>query len=216
MRDILFLLDAPFDGSPHKLAEIPVRFRSVKWGNNGLALVEERRWKDRKRILEAVAPDGAGPAVKLFEGSFEDLYHDPGDPFVTMNAAGKDVLQLSADGSGVYLHARGASAEGDRPFVSVMSVKDGESKRVWQSEAQYLELPTDILDATGPTILIRKESPDAESELLRRESREKRPFGGDVFCKPLWQRAHTEKAGAQVQARGWCGAERKSVSATRI
>ena len=31
VRDTLFLLDAPFDGSPHKLAEIPVRFRSVKW-----------------------------------------------------------------------------------------------------------------------------------------------------------------------------------------
>jgi dipeptidyl aminopeptidase/acylaminoacyl peptidase len=160
VRDTLFLLDAPFDGSPRKLAEIPVRFRSVTWGTAGLALVEERRWKDRKRILEAVAPDGSVLSVKLFEGSFEDRYHDPGEPFVMMNAAGKNVLQTTADGSGVYLHARGASPEGDRPFVSVMSLKNGESKRLWQSETQYFELPASILDAAGPTILVRKESPE--------------------------------------------------------
>src|ERR1019366_2364551 len=161
VRDTLFLLDAPFDGSPRKLAEIPVRFRRVTWGTAGLALVEERRWKDRKRILEAVAPDASVPSVKLFEGSFEDRYHDPGEPFVMINAAGKNVLQTTSDGSGIYLHARGASPEGDRPFVSVMSLRNGESKRLWQSETQYFELPASILDAagpTGPTILVRKES----------------------------------------------------------
>lgn len=68
VRDTLFLLNAPFDGSPHKLAEIPVRFRSVTWGNGRLALVEERRWKDRKRIMLAVAPDAAGPAITLVRG----------------------------------------------------------------------------------------------------------------------------------------------------
>ena len=52
-------------------------FSSVSWGNGQLALVEEERWKDRKRIMLAVAPDG-GALVKLFEGSFEDRYHDPG------------------------------------------------------------------------------------------------------------------------------------------
>src|ERR1035438_9192145 len=42
-----------------------------------------------------------------------------------------------------------------------MSLRNGESKRLWQSEAQYFELPAEILDAagpTGPTILVRKES----------------------------------------------------------
>ncbi len=158
VRDTLFLLNAPFDGEPRKLAEIPLRFQSVAWGNSRLALVEERRWKDRKRITLAVAPDAAAPAATLFEGSFEDRYHDPGNPFVVMNAAGKDVLQTTADASGVYLHARGASPEGDRPYVSVMSTANGETKRLWQSDAQFFELPTDILDAANPALLIRRES----------------------------------------------------------
>jgi dipeptidyl aminopeptidase/acylaminoacyl peptidase len=165
VRDTLFLFDAPFDGTPRKLAEIPVRFDSIMWGNGRLALVEERRWKDRKRIMLAVAPDAAGPPITLFEGSFDDRYHDPGEPFLVMNAAGKGVLQSTSDGSGVYLHARGASPEGDRPFLSVMSVANGESKRLWQCGAQFFELPTDVLDAADPTVTI----------LVRRESQEVSP-----------------------------------------
>ncbi len=170
VRDTLTLLNAPFDGSGSKLAELPLRFHSVTWGDGGLALVEERRWKDRKRILEAVAPDGSGAAVKLFEGSFEDRYHDPGEPFVTMNAAGKNVLQRTEDGSGVYLHGRGSSPEGDRPFVSVMNVKNGESKRVWESEAKYFESAVSVLDAKGPTVMVRKESQEVSPNYYIRDA----------------------------------------------
>jgi hypothetical protein len=38
------------------MAELPLRFRSLTWGTGKLALVEEERWKDRKRIMLAVAP----------------------------------------------------------------------------------------------------------------------------------------------------------------
>src|ERR1039458_5937726 len=57
IRDTIFLLDAPFDASPRKLAELPLRFSSLMWGNGHLALIQEERWKDRKRIILAVAPD---------------------------------------------------------------------------------------------------------------------------------------------------------------
>ncbi len=160
VRDTIFLLDAPFDGSPRKLAELPVRFRSLAWGNGKLALVEEERWKDRKRVTLAVAPDSPGAPVALFDGSFEDRYHDPGRPVQVMNAWGKKVVQTTADSSGVYLHAEGASPEGDRPFLSVMRADNGETKKLWQSEDKFFELPEAVLDVAGPTILIEKESPE--------------------------------------------------------
>jgi hypothetical protein len=118
VRDTLFLLDSPFDGSPRKLADLPFRFSDLVWGSGHLALVEEARWKDRKRIILAVSPDAPTVPAKLFEGSFEDRYHDPGEPFEVMNAAGKRVLQTTADSRGIYFHAEGASPEGDRPVVS--------------------------------------------------------------------------------------------------
>jgi len=51
VRDTLFVMDAPFDSPPRKLVELPLRFRWVVWARDHLALVEERRWKDRKRII---------------------------------------------------------------------------------------------------------------------------------------------------------------------
>ena len=118
-----------------------------------------------------------------------------------MNAAGKNILQLSADGSGVYLHGRGASAEGDRPFVSVMSVKDGESKRVWQSEAEYFELPTDILDATGPTILVRKEAPTLSPNYYIKNAGKDALMQVTSFQVPMATRPYRESGCSSTSAR---------------
>src|SRR3984957_1651185 len=158
VRDSLFLLDAPFESAPRKLAELPVRYRRVAWGNDHLALVEERRWKDRKRLLLAVAPSAPATPIKLFEGSSEDRYHDPGQPIEEANAAGKPVIETTPDRNGIYFRGQGASAEGDKPFLSVMSVTNGESKRLWQSAAPYLEIVEDVLDPAAGTILLRRES----------------------------------------------------------
>ena len=160
VRDRLFMWDAPFAGSPQQLAEISLRFGSVEWGTGRLAIVEEERWKDRKRIMLAMSPADPGREVKLYEGSFEDRYHDPGQPFQVTNQAGKYVVRTTPDGNGVYLHARGASPEGDQPFISLMSVANGETKRLWQSAAPFFEVPLAVLDVAAPTILIRRESPE--------------------------------------------------------
>ncbi len=168
IRDTVFLLDAPFDTSPRKLADLPVRFGGLTWGNGHLAIIEEERWKDRKRIILAVAPDAPAAPVKLFEGSFEDRYHDPGQPFVTRNASGKYVLQTTSDSRGIYFHSEGASPEGDRPFVSVMNTTNGETKHLWQSADKFFESPVSVLDAATPTILLLRESPELPPNYYRK------------------------------------------------
>ena len=158
VRDTAYLLDAPFESAPRKLAELPVRYRRVAWGNDRLALLEELRWKDRKRVILAVAPTGAGAPVKLYEGSSEDRYHDPGTPVEESNAAGKPVIQTAADGKGIYFRGWGASPEGDKPFLSVMSAANGEAKQLWQSSAPNYEVPAAVLDPAAGIVLIRRES----------------------------------------------------------
>lgn len=160
VRDTLFLLDAPFEAAATKLADLPVRYDRVAWGTDRLALVQELRWKDRKRIIVAVAPSAPSAPVKLFEGSSEDRYHDPGQPTEALNSAGKPVLQTTQDGHGVYFRGRGASPEGDKPFVSVMNIENGELQRVWESSAPFFETPASVVDAKTQTILIRRESPE--------------------------------------------------------
>lgn len=160
VRDALYLEDAPFDAAPRKLADLPMRFRSIDWANDHLALIEERRWKDRKRIILAVAPSSPSTPVKLFEGSSEDRYNDPGQPLRHLNSAGKDVLETAADGQAIFFHGPGASPEGDKPFVSVMNAATGDTKRLWQSAAPFFETPASVLDSAVPTILTRRESQD--------------------------------------------------------
>ena len=158
VRDTVFLLDAPFEGTPRKLVELPIRYQRVAWANDRLALIQERRWKDRKRIILAVSPGAPASLVKLYEGSFEDRYHDPGEPLEEINSTGKPVLQTTPNGSGIYFRSQGASPEGDKPFLSLMSATNGETKQLWQSAAPFYETPFAVLDASSQTILIRRES----------------------------------------------------------
>ena len=158
IRDSVFLLDASFDGLPRKWADLPVRYNHVYWSTDHLALIEEQRWKDRKRILLALAPSGQTTPRKLFEGSFEDRYHDPGQPVEETSLTGKPVLQTTPDGEGIYLRGEGASPQGDQPFLSVMNNSTGETNRIWQSAAPNFEIPWDVLDVGTKTLLIRVES----------------------------------------------------------
>ena len=173
VRDSLFLLDAPFESAPRKLADLPIRFRSMDWSNEHFALVEERRWKDRKRIILALSLAPSAPAksnvreyaasTKLFEGSFEDRYNDPGQPLLQLNAAGKEVLETQTvpDSVEIFFRSQGASPEGDRPFLSIIDAKGGGANRLWQSSAPFFEFPAAVLDPYangGPTFLALRES----------------------------------------------------------
>jgi dipeptidyl aminopeptidase/acylaminoacyl peptidase len=158
VRDTLFLLDAPFDAAPRKLADLQLRLQDITWSSNRLALIEETRWTDRKRIILAVSPVASTPPVKWFEGSFEDRYHDPGTPFTVTNPAGKPVAQMSPDAASVYFHSLGATADGDTPFVATMSVAHGVARQIWRSAPPYYESAVAVIDAKGPTLLVERES----------------------------------------------------------
>jgi dipeptidyl aminopeptidase/acylaminoacyl peptidase len=186
MRDALFLLDgASASVSPMKWTDLPLRFSSVSWSSDHLAVIDESRWNDRKRLTLAIAPGSpAGKAVTLFEGSFEDRYHDPGQPFLVMNASGKQVLETTADSKQIFFHGEGASPDGDQPFVSAVGVADGGTKRVWQSAAPFFEVPEAVLNTSSPTILIRRESPEQSPNYFTEDLRTGKLVQSTAFPNP--------------------------------
>jgi dipeptidyl aminopeptidase/acylaminoacyl peptidase len=171
VRDRLYLLDAPFTGSPRLLAELPMRCTGVEWGNAHLALVNEREWNHRRRVIAEVDPSASTPSVtKLYEGSSENRYQDPGRAVLIENASGHRVLELTADGSGIYFSSPGASPEGDRPFIAVMNASTGKEDQIWRSAAPWYELPTAIIDPSKSLLLVRRESQEQPPNYFLRDA----------------------------------------------
>jgi dipeptidyl aminopeptidase/acylaminoacyl peptidase len=161
VRDRVYALDAPFAVEGKPIADLALRFRSIEWGNEHLAVVTEARWKDRKMILSALDPATA-KLTQLYQGSAQDRYHNPGTPFLERNAQGHLVVQTTPDKQWIYLAGPGASPTGDAPFVAEMPLNAGENPkemRIWQSQAPFYEMPAAVVESgAGVQILASRES----------------------------------------------------------
>jgi len=158
IRDSLFTLAAPFSAAPVKLVDLDQRFRDIDWGRDDFAIVTTRWFdtRDEKRI--AVDPSHPGAGRLLVERNYQDRYKDPGVTVKRRNAFGQEVLHFTPDGKGLFLIGAGASAKGEFPFVSRMSLADGKTSQLWQAAAPYYEVPVALADEAGKTVITRRES----------------------------------------------------------
>jgi 7-cyano-7-deazaguanine reductase len=158
IRDRVLMLDAPFTGQPRKLVDLKDRYSGIVWGRDDHALVLSRWWNTRKETRIAVNPSQPGQGRVLLERNFQDRYNDPGMPVMRLNAAGRPVMQFTADRRGVFMTAPGASREGEFPFLARMDLASGESQRLWQAKTPYYESLVALLDDNGERLLTRRES----------------------------------------------------------
>ena len=158
IRDRVLMLAAPFSGAPVELASLATRFGGITWGNNDLALVNERWWKTRRIKTWRIRPSQPGAAPELlFDRSSEDRYNAPGSPVLRSDARGMRVLRLAEGGNAFYLFGEGASPEGDRPFVDRFDLGEKKATRLWRSEGQQYETAVHMLD--DRRVLTRRETP---------------------------------------------------------
>jgi dipeptidyl aminopeptidase/acylaminoacyl peptidase len=167
VRDRVVTLAAPFTGTPATLVDLPMRYDGVAWGTDDVALVEARRWKDRRAQTWRVHPNGAAAPELIVDRSSEDRYGDPGNPETHRNASGHDVLRL--DGNAIYLFGAGDSAEGSRPFIDRFDLTTKKATRLWRSAGAAYELPMELLDDAGTRAITRRESPAEPPNVFVRE-----------------------------------------------
>jgi len=159
IRDQVYFLDAPFGGNPMKSVTTKYRFGGITWGKDDYALVNERWRKTRATIISSFNPGEPEPGKKVvFEYSSEDRYNDPGRFVTHPNPSGRYVLLFGNKGRALYLFGQGASPEGNRPFIDEYTVRNGELKRLWRSEAPYYESPMDFLDLEKGLVLTSRQS----------------------------------------------------------
>jgi dipeptidyl aminopeptidase/acylaminoacyl peptidase len=165
VRDKLFILEAPFSGDAKAVLSFQLRFAGVTWGNTNLALCEEWWWSNRKLITSTWNPSQQhGKKEVLFDRSFEDHYNDPGDFETTLNEFNRYVLLEQSNQ--LYLVGKGASEQGNQPFIDEFDLVNKTKKRLWQSKAPYYEVPLLILDIEKALFLCRRESKEEVPNLF--------------------------------------------------
>jgi dipeptidyl aminopeptidase/acylaminoacyl peptidase len=195
VRDRVFLLDAPFNGTPRILVDLDQRYAGINWGRDDLALIHSRWTTTARTRTYAIDPSQVGGAPRvLADRSSESRYDDPGSPVTTTNAAGHRVLRFTADGSSIFLAGQGASPEGEYPFLDRMNLATGATERLWQSEDPYYESFVALVDESGSRIITRRESlTDAPNYFVRDLN------GGAVRALTSFEDPAPQLAGVQRQ-----------------
>ena len=159
IRDQVYTLDAPFNGTQISFFASKLRFRGIMWGNDKVAMTSEYWWQTRQTLTKIINPSNPTEQKVLFDYSSEDRYNDPGDPETKRNQYGRNVLDINKKNE-IILFGNGASPEGDRPFADMMNLDTKEKKRIFRSEAPVFERPIALLDAEKGTLLTTREKQD--------------------------------------------------------
>jgi dipeptidyl aminopeptidase/acylaminoacyl peptidase len=158
-RDRLLVLEAPFSAAPGEVLKIQNRYAGVEWlATPGNGLVSEYDWKKRWRTTTLIDIENpqAGPR-KIFDLSTQDDYADPGSIVMTRTPSGETVALQDKDW--VYLDGDGASPQGNRPFLDMMSLKTLEKKRLFACPEGRYETFIAFPGRERGRILISSESP---------------------------------------------------------
>ncbi len=157
-RDQLYRLDAPFTGTPIAQLKSKLRFGRISWGRADLAVMSESSSKTKQEIISFFDPSNpSAPARVIWDRSSEDKYADPGN-FIMTNSRGRQVLLIAGKGNTMFLTGSGASAEGDRPFLSEFDIKTMKVNQLWKSQPPCFESVSRILDPEKLQILITRQS----------------------------------------------------------
>jgi dipeptidyl aminopeptidase/acylaminoacyl peptidase len=83
---------------------------------------------------------------------------------------GQKVIQTGRDGTAIYMIGQGAGPRGERPFLDRLSLADGTTARLFQSDDRHYEQPLLLLD--GGKLLTLRESVSEPPNLMLRDSQQ--------------------------------------------
>jgi dipeptidyl aminopeptidase/acylaminoacyl peptidase len=162
-HDAVYTLDAPFTGTTNagkELFRTRLRFQRIIWGNDSTALVVEvRRSKQTERLSRLNPRDGA--TTLLLERNTTDAYSDPGQPVLTRNQYGQEVLLTIDNGHDLLLNNPvGSSPKGDLPFLAKFDLATHHNDILWRCPEGQFEYISEVLNADRLILLSRKETHD--------------------------------------------------------
>jgi dipeptidyl aminopeptidase/acylaminoacyl peptidase len=181
-RDRIMMLAAPFTAEPTEFLRLTHRMSGMSWleesgpDQPSRALVtefeRERRWTTTRLVtLAAGGTDRVGEPRPVFDRSINDRYNNPGSPVIERMPNGRAVVKVVSDS--VYLTGEGATPEGDRPFLNLMSLTDLATTPLWRNEGEEYETVVDVIGtpaaADKPRFVTSRETPTTPPNLWIRD-----------------------------------------------
>ncbi len=155
-RDVVYELNAPFNGKPKEILKTKQRFSGIQWGDDNNAIAYDYWWNTRNLKTYHFNPSN-GKAKVITDRNYQDVYSDPGSFITSKNEYGRYTLTMN--GSKLFLMGDGYSKEGQFPFIDEYNIKTGKTKRLYRSEyTDKLESLYDAIDMKTGEILVRIES----------------------------------------------------------
>jgi dipeptidyl aminopeptidase/acylaminoacyl peptidase len=157
-HDVVYGLPAPFNSEPKLLFKTKMRFRSVRWGNATLALVNEGlQGKQTTQISRYNST--TGEMEKLIERNTTDAYANPGFPVTEKNQWGRDVIKVTDNGSKILMNnPTGSSPNGDLPFLASFDLATKKSDIIWRSGEGSFEYVAKVINTETLQLLTRFET----------------------------------------------------------
>lgn len=170
-HDRIFCWNSPFQDEPGVMLELECRFDAFEWAHSDLALLSEWRFSDRKTRTWVIDPKRPKESKKLFcERSYNDQYRNPGTALRVAGPLGTRVLATLDGGKSIILAGRGATPDGNIPFLDLWDTEALTSQRVWQSETPYYERVMGLLSKDGAQFLTLREGSDEPPNFFLRNT----------------------------------------------
>ncbi len=157
-RDVVYQLEAPFNGEKQELLRVKNRFSYISWGDDKTAIAYDYWWNNRNTKTYLFNPSNNKQKVDvLFDRNYQDRYSDPGNFATHRNKFNERVLDIQ--GGKTYLVGDGHTKEGPRPFVDLYNLKTKKAKRLIQAEnKEKKESYLTMFDSKKGLLLTRIES----------------------------------------------------------
>jgi dipeptidyl aminopeptidase/acylaminoacyl peptidase len=172
-RDKLMMESAPFNGASRRVLETEKRYQGRIFGEKGSRMwfYDYDRDTRTRRIFETSYMNASSKKL-ISDRKVRDRYNDIGSPVMKTLPDGGSVM--AEHQAGTLLTGRGATPNGDRPFLSILD-ENGKPYTLFRAGDSHYESVVSVISAGGQiTYITRRESSDEPPNLWLKSS-----------CKPL-------------------------------
>ncbi len=184
LRDEVFELEAPYNGSGKSILKTINRFSGITWATENMAIAYDYWWNTRNTKTYMFNPSNSQETTKvLWDRNYQDRYSDPGRFTTKRNKMGSRVLEVS--GNKAFLMGAGYTEKGQFPFVDAFDLNTAKTTRIYQSKLTDKKESLSDYNPEKDELLVRIESPTEYPNYFFRNAKSNKLRQITIFQNPF-------------------------------